>query len=139
MNSEVWILLSLPRIIWNGWGFVPWYTPYKRCFGVEKSLGKTWKQVKTIWWKFWTKKIFDFFWAQKFRRNVISYPPKMDFLQLQGDVKFFLKSAMKTNKNSCESWDIGLSNAPTFMSIRLLEKKCGAFFEKKRFPVYPLE
>ena len=31
------------------------------------------------------QKIFDFFddfWAQKFRRNVILYPPKMDFLQL---------------------------------------------------------
>ena len=25
---------------------------------------------------------FDDFWAQKFRRNVILYPPKMDFLQL---------------------------------------------------------
>ena len=51
--------------------------------------------------------------------------------------KIFLRSAMKTNKNSCESWDIGLSNALTLISIRLLEKKCRAFFEKKTVSCLP--
>ena len=66
-------------------GFVSRYAWWKRCFGAWKSQRTTRKHVKTIWQQFWAKKKFDFFddfWAQKFRRNVILYPPEMDFLQL---------------------------------------------------------
>ena len=99
-----------------------------------------WKQSDE---NFEQNKIFEFFdnfWAQKFRRNVILYPPpKNGFPPTLRWCKTFLRSAMKTNKNSCESWDIGLSNALTLMSIRQLEKKCWALFEKTRALVYPLE
>ena len=41
---------------------------------------------------------FDDFWAQKFRRNVISYPRKMDFLQLKGGVKKFWEVLWRQTK-----------------------------------------
>ena len=75
-------------------------------------------------------RFFGDLWVQKFRNYVIFICPKNGFPPTSRWCKIFLRSTMKTNKNSCESWDIGLSNAPTLMSIRLLEKKCWAFFEK---------
>ena len=56
--------------------------------------------------------------------------PKNEFPPTSRWCKKFSRGAMKTNKNSCESWDIGLSNALTLMFIRPLEKKCWPFFEK---------
>jgi len=46
---------------------------------------------------------------------------------------------MKTNKTSCESWEVGLSNAPTLVSIRPLEQKCWPFFEKKTVSCLPFK
>ena len=79
------------------------------------------------------QKNFDFFWwflSSEISKKCHFISPQNGFPPTLRWCKIFLRSAMKTNENSCESWDIGLSNAPTLMSIRLLEKKCWAFFEK---------
>ena len=89
-----------------------------------------------------SEKKFWFFWwflSSEISKKCHFICPKNGFPPTLRWCKNFLRGAMKTNKNSCESWDIGLSNAPTLMSIRPLEKKCRAFFEKKRSLVYPLE
>ena len=59
--------------------------------------------------------------------------PKNGFPPTSRWCKKFSRGAMKTNKNSCETWDIRLSKAPTLVSIRPLEKKCWPFFEKTGF------
>mgnify|MGYP007125892625 FL=1 len=80
------------------------------------------------------KKILFFWWflSSEISKKCHFISPQNGFPPTLRWCKIFLKSAMKTNKNSCESWDIGLSNAPTLMSIRLLEKSVGHFSKKKR-------
>ena len=72
-------------------------------------------------------------------RVILTSPmmPKMDIPQLQSVVKFF-RHAMKTNKNSCDSWDIRLSNAPTPVPVRPLEKSAG-HSSKKTGPGLPFK
>ena len=88
-----------------------------------------WKQSDE---NFEQKKIWFFWWflSSEISKKCHFISPQNGFPPTLRWCKIFLRSTMKTNKNSCESWDIGLSNAPTLMSIRLLEKKCRAFFEK---------
>ena len=78
------------------------------------------------------KKILFFWWflSSEISKKCHFISPRNGFPPTLRWCKKILRGAMKTNKNSCESWDIGLSNAPTLMSIRPLEKKCRAFFEK---------
>ena len=80
---------------------------------------------------------FDDFWAQKFRRNVILYPPKMDFLQLQGGVKNFWEYEDKQKF----LWNLRhrafkRTNTHVHTTSR---KKVPGIFRKKRSLVYPLE
>ena len=79
------------------------------------------------------KKKFWFFWwflSSEISKKCHFICPKNGFPPTLRWCKKFLRGAMKTNKNSCESWDIGLSNAPTLVSIRPLEKSVGHFSKK---------
>ena len=88
-----------------------------------------WKQSGD---NFERKKNLFFWWflSSEISKKCHFISPRNGFPPTLRWCKKILRGAMKTNKNSCESWDIGLSNAPTLMSIRPLEKKCRAFFEK---------
>ena len=105
----------------------------KKVFRRRRVTGENMKTSENNLMKILNKKKFWFFWwflSSEISKKCHLISTQNGFPSTLRWCKTFLTSAMKTNKNSCESWDIGLSNAPTLMSMRLLEKKCRAFFEK---------
>ena len=92
-----------------------------------------WKQSDE---NFEQKFFFDFFgWflSSEISKKCHFISPQNGFPPTLRWCKIFLRSAMKTNKNSCESWDIGLSNALTLVSIRPLEKNVRHNAQKRHF------
>ena len=137
-NGNFWVKFELRSldIIVSSEDYLKWLWVFAVTYSIKKVFRRrrvTGEDMKTLWWKFWTTKNFWFFWwflSSEISKKCHFISPQNGFPPTLRWCKIFLRSAMKTNKNSCESWDIGLSNAPTLMSIRLLEKKCWAFFEK---------
>ena len=73
----------------------------KRVLASKSHRGKQENMWKQFGNNFEQKKILKFFWnfwGQKFRKYVILYAQKMDFLQLQGGVKKFLRVLWKQTK-----------------------------------------
>ena len=88
-----------------------------------------WKQSDE---NFEQKKFWFFWWflSSEISKKCHFISPQNGFPPTLRWCKIFLRSAMKTNKNSSESCVIWLSNAPTLMSIRLLEKSYGHVSKK---------